>query len=400
MRVVYSHGQGALAIESAGVGELELDGDDAGGVFTLEDGQTAVLALSAFDDEPLTFSSREHLLERLDDTVARWQVWMTDLEYDGLWSDAVGRSALALDLLVDDESGAIVAAATMGLPERIGGSRNFDYRYAWLRDSNLTLEAMLRLGFRDQVHSSLTWMFQTMRRTHPRLRPMYGLDGSVRLQDRSLPLEGYRESAPVLLGNGAQGQLQLGNYGDVFDMTWHYVHSGGRLAPSDALRLAEAADFVCRIWRNREAGIWELHDPQEFTQGKLACWLALDRAITLADGGAIPSSHLGEWRRSAEAIERFVTTRCWSSARQAYARAADSDELDAAVLLAARGSFLESDEKRLSATIDAIREQLGAGGPLLYRYSGRRRRKARSWPARSGAPRPSPGPAVATRPWR
>ncbi len=359
-----------LAVEAFDVGEPEAASAALHGRFIAREGETAVLALSAFDAEPLSFSTRDHVLARLDATVDRWRAWMTTCAYDGPWRDAVRRSALALDLLVDDETGAIAAAATMGLPERIGGPRNYDYRYAWLRDTNLTLEAMRRLGFRDQVHTSLAWMLKTVRRTHPRLRPMYQLDGCVRLPVETLELAGYRDSRPVVLGNSAQDQLQLGNYGDMLDMTLHFVQDGGALAPGQARQLAEATDHVARIWRRPDASIWELSDSRHYTQGKLACWLALTHAADLAELGALPSGSAGRWRREAEDVRQYVSERCWSPALGAYTRAADSDELDAAVLLAARGSFLADDLPRLNGTIDAIRRELGAGGHLLYRYSG------------------------------
>jgi GH15 family glucan-1,4-alpha-glucosidase len=366
----FRHCTDTLAVEAFDAGEPEADGHDIRGRFVARQGETAVIALSAFHAEPLTFSERGHLLERLDATADRWRAWMSACDYDGPWREAVRRSALALDLLVDDETGAIAAAATMGLPERIGGDRNYDYRYAWLRDGNLTLEAMRRLGFRDQVHTSLGWMLRTVARTHPRLRPMYQLNGSVRLPDEPLPLAGYRDSKPVLLGNGAQEQLQLGNYGDMFDMARHYVRSGGSLAHEQGVQLAESADFLARIWRRPEASIWELSDERQYTQGKLASWLALTHAAELAELGQLSTTTTRIWRREAEAVRTFVWEHCFSSARNSYVRAAGSDELDAAVLLAARGSFLLEEPAHLNGTIDAIRGELGAGGPLLYRYSG------------------------------
>ncbi len=362
-----------LAVECFEAGDPRLGDDVIRGEFDAVEGATAVLALSAFEREPVTLGRRDPLLRRLDDTAERWRRWLAGCGYDGPWGDAVRRSALALDLLVDDESGAIAAAATMGLPERIGGGRNYDYRYAWLRDANLTLEAMLRLAYGDQVHLSLGWILRTISRTRPRLRPMYQLDGEPRLPDRSLALAGYRGSRPVLLGNGAQDQLQLGNYGDVFDMAHHYVADGNALAPGEQRALAEAADFLARIWRRPDASIWELSDQSQYTQSKLACWIALDRAADLASRGALPSETAATWRKEADAVAAFVADRCWSSAESAYAREAGSDELDAAVLLAGRGALMREQPGRFEATIDAVRRRLGAGGPLLYRYSGMQR---------------------------
>jgi GH15 family glucan-1,4-alpha-glucosidase len=367
---VFVHGEHALAVEAHGVGTPEATAAAVRGAFTTTPGETAVLALSAFHAEPITLSGPERLLQRLDATIERWRRWMTECTYAGPWAAAVRRSALALDLLVDDQSGAIAAAVTMGLPERIGGSRNYDYRYGWLRDTNLTLGAMQRLGFRDQVHMSLAWMFRSLLRTRPRLRVMYQLDGSPRLPERDLPLPGYRGSRPVTLGNSAQDQVQLGNYGDVFDMARAYARDGAALPPQADRELADAADYLCRIWRNTDASIWELGERRHYTQGKLAAWLALTHAADLAQDGHLPAHRAAAWRREAGAVERYIHEHCWSDRLQSYARARDSDELDAAVLLATRGSFLEDEPGRLDSTIDAIRTGLGAGGPLVYRFSG------------------------------
>jgi GH15 family glucan-1,4-alpha-glucosidase len=367
---VFVHGDDVVAVEAFDAGEPELAGASVRGSFTAGESDVAALALSVFHAEPLTFSTKEHVLARLEATAARWERWLSDGSYDGPWRDAVLRSLLALDLLVEDETGAIAAAATMGLPERIGGERNYDYRYAWLRDMNLTLGAMLRAGFRDQVHVSLAWMLRALRRTPPRLQPLYGLDGSPAVPTRTLPLHGYRGSRPVVAGNRAQDQLQLGNFGDLFDMTLAYVGDGGALSPGAALEITDVAEHLRRIWRLPDASLWELPDRDQYTQGKLAAWLAFAHAADLAQAGQLPASCAGPWRRESARVERFVYDDCWSERLGAYARAAGSDELDAGVLLAVRGSFIERDRGRLNGTIDAIRRELGAGGPLLYRYSG------------------------------
>jgi GH15 family glucan-1,4-alpha-glucosidase len=367
---VFVHGEHVLAVEAHGVGTPEAAGAAVRGAFTTTPGETAVLALSAFHAEPITLSGPERLLQRLDATIERWRRWMAECAYAGPWEAAVRRSALALDLLVDDQSGAIAAAVTMGLPERIGGSRNYDYRYGWLRDTNLTLGAMQRLGFRDQVHMSLAWMFRSLLRTRPRLRVMYRLDGDPRVPERELPLPGYRGSRPVTLGNSAQDQVQLGNFGDVFDMAHAYAQDGAALQPQAERELADAADYLCRIWRHTDASIWELSDRRHYTQGKLAAWLALTHAADLADEGQLPADRAAAWRQEAAAVERYVHEHCWSDRLQSYSRARDSDELDAAVLLATRGSFLENEQDRLDSTVAAIRTHLGAGGPLVYRFTG------------------------------
>jgi len=359
-----------LSLQSFGAGDPEVIGSAAEGAFTCAEGAGGALCLNAFHDEPLTFETEDRVRRHLQETCRRWSAWSGGCGYDGPWRTAVTRSALALDLLVDSRTGAIAAAATMGLPERIGGPRNYDYRYAWVRDANLTLEAMLKLGLDEQVHASLAWMLATIRGTHPRLQPMYRLSGSARVPDRHLERPGYRHSRPVTVGNAARDQVQLGSYGDLFQMVLHFVERGGGLAPEGARRLAEIADHVGAIWRCDDAGIWELPEQRPYTQSKLACWVSLDRAARLADRGELDGGRAEAWRRTASVVERYIRERCWSDRAGAYARAAGSDELDAGVLLASRGSFVEDEPERLGATVDAIRDRLGAGRGLVYRASG------------------------------
>ncbi len=346
------------------------DGELAGS-WSCAQGDDVLFSLNAFHDEPLSVEPESVPRGRLEDTVERWSRWARGCRYDGPWRAAVCRSALALDLLVDRRTGAIAAAATMGLPEQIGGPRNYDYRFAWMRDANLTLEAMLKVGLGEQVHASLAWMLATIRSTHPRLQPMYTLTGSPRVPDRTLDRPGYRHSQPVTYGNGARDQLQLGSYGDLFDMVLRFVEAGGGLTAEQSRRLAEIADHLSTIWRNDDAGIWELPQTRPYTQSKLASWLALDRAARLAGAGILDPGREAAWRACAQEIRRHVERDCWSEERQTYTRdAASAEGLDAGVLLPARASFLLDQPERLSATIDAMRRELGAGGPLLYRMSG------------------------------
>jgi GH15 family glucan-1,4-alpha-glucosidase len=343
---------------------------DARGTFRCAQGDSALLVLHAFHDEPISLESEATLRGRLEETIDYWRRWTAGCRYDGPWREAVRRSALALDLLVDGRTGAIAAAATMGLPERIGGERNYDYRYAWIRDANLTLEAMLNVGLTEQVHASLAWMLATIRATHPHVQPMYRLSGSPRVPDRRLDRPGYRGSQPVTLGNDARDQLQLGSYGDLFDMVARFVGQGGTLPATIAQRLSDVADHLMDIWHEDDAGVWELPEQRPYTQSKLASWLALDRAARLADAGVLDRRRAGAWRACAGDIRRYVEERCWSDARGSYVRDADSDALDCGMLLAARDSFLLDEPERLGATLDLLRAELGAGGPLLYRASG------------------------------
>src|SRR6185312_15332858 len=241
------------------------------------------------DGGPIPVPPREEIEVRLDGTTEGWRRWISGMTYSGEWPAAVGRSALALKLLVYAPTGAIAAAATTSQPKQLGGERNFDYRFSWVRDTSFSLDAFDDLGFREALHRSLAWLLSTSARTHPRLGVFYGLDGSVPSQQSELGLRGYRGSSPVNLGNGAAGQLQLGAYGDFFGTVWRYVCNGNMLDPATGTRLAEVADALMGIWRNADSGIWELKgEERQYTSSKIGCWVAFDRAARLAERGEMP----------------------------------------------------------------------------------------------------------------
>lgn len=362
-------GGDALTVQCFDLGEPWAGSDHVSGAWTLREGETGMLAVSSFRDQPVLLSSRDELHERLTHTGEFWRRRAGRCLYDGRWRDSVVRSALVLDLLTDSATGAVAGAATASLPEAIGGERNFDYRFAWLRDGNFALHALFKLGYREQVHASFQWMMDTTARTHPRLRPFYGLDGTPRIGETELQLAGYRDSRPVMVGNGAGSQLQLGNFRDLMETAWLYVRDGNQLDPATGGRLAELADFLCEVWQNEDAGIWELGQHRAYTDSRMACWVALERAGRLAAAGQVPDRSRRRWAATAEAVRSFVEIRCWSDEIRSYSRFPGTNELDAAVLLAARGEYLDPAGERMNRTIDAVRRGLGRG-PLLYRYSG------------------------------
>lgn len=273
--------------------------------------------------------------------------------------------------MIYEPSSAVAAAPTTSLPERVGGDKNYDYRYAWVRDAAFTLEALIRLGYREQVHASLSWLLDATKSSHPRLRPMYTLSGSVPDDEVELLLAGYRGSQPVRSGNRAARQRQLGAYGDLMETIALYVRGGNALDGETAVRVRELADVVCASWRNEDSGMWELPEERHYTISKVGCRAALELAVRLADDGHLEGD-TDRWRHEAEAIRSFVEEECWSESRGAYALYAGSHDLDAAILRAA--SWHVFDRDRLAATVEAIREELGEG-PLLYRYSGMRERE-------------------------
>jgi GH15 family glucan-1,4-alpha-glucosidase len=357
-----------LLLRSWDAGEVEQSAAAVGGRFSLSRSGSALLVAVMADREPIPFPPRAEVEARIEGTIAAWRRW-ADGCYDGDWRDAVVRSALALKLLIQAPTGAIAAAATTSLPERIGGDRNYDYRYAWIRDSAFALDALGRLGFREQVHGSLSWLVKASWGTHPRMQPFYELAGGVSRGYDELELAGYRGSRPVCKGNAAEGQAQLGNYGDLLETIHYYVRYGNSLDRETGIRVAEVADFVCRVWENEDSGIWELDTERHYTISKLGCWVALDRAQKLAEAGEIPADNRDLWRETAERVHDWVERNCWSEAKRSYTFFAGTDDLDAAVLLAARNGYCDGFLERLDSTLDAVRRELGAG-PLVYRYSG------------------------------
>jgi GH15 family glucan-1,4-alpha-glucosidase len=367
---VATSGATAVALCAWDAGDVALDASGVGGAFEAREGQRALLALVGSEGEPLVFPPREGVERRLDDTPRLWEAWTRRLVYDGRCRPDVERSALLLKLLVHAPSGAIAAAPTTSLPEAIGGARNWDYRFCWIRDSSFTLEALLQLDCRAEAHSFFWWFMHATRLTHPRLQVLYRLDGGAHAPERTLALAGYRGSRPVRTGNGAAAQLQLDTYGNLLDTAWLYATKGDRIDRETGAALAAVADLVCDLWREPDHGIWEVRMArQHFTQSKVMCWVALDRAARLAERGDVPARNVERWRREAQAVRDFVETRCWSERRRSYVRHADGEDLDASVLLMAILRYADPRDARIASTIEAIRTGLGRG-PLVYRYTG------------------------------
>ncbi len=363
-------GAEAVAICAWDAGQPHCTADSVTARFQTEAGTRALIALPYAHQEPLVLPTRAECEARLDHTAATWRQWSDDRTYTGPWRDAVLRSALALKLLVFAPSGAVAAAATTSLPEEQGGERNWDYRFSWIRDSAFTLDAFLKLGCAPEATSYLWWLMHASQLTHPRLHVLYRLNGSTRAPERVLALSGYRGSAPVRVGNAAAGQLQLDTYGELLQTAWLYTTAGHRLDADIARRLAETADFVCTIWRQPDAGIWEVRSsPEHFTQSKMMCWIALDRALDLAGRQLIPDRHAAGWRHEQEALADFIETRCFSERQNSYVRCAGSDDLDASLLLGLLHGYRPPDDRRMRGTVSAVQETLREG-TYVSRYLG------------------------------
>jgi GH15 family glucan-1,4-alpha-glucosidase len=368
--VVAGHGGEAVAVSAWQAGGLHREPGSVHGRFRIDAGSRAVIAVTYTGQEPLVLPSRTDCEARLDHTVAVWRAWTARRSFPAPWSDAVRRSALALKLLVFAPSAALAAAGTCSLPEAVGGVRNWDYRYCWIRDAAFTVATFLRLGCAEEADGYFWWLMQASQLTHPRLRVLYRLDGGPRTPERTLPLRGYRDSAPVRVGNAAAWQVQLDTYGELLQTAWLYAAGGRRLDRDIGRRLAGIADFVCRHWRQPDSGIWEVRSaPEHFTQSKMMCWVALDRALDLAGRGLIPSRHVERWRRDRDAVARFVENRCFNPGLNSYSRSAGSPDLDAAVLLGLLHGYRPTDPGRFDGTVDAIGRRL-RHGPYVDRYTG------------------------------
>ena len=336
--------------------------------FTLQQGEEAVCVLAYGRDRPRRIESyRTH--SKLEETKAHWEETASKLTYEGLWRDQVVRSFLLLHLLVYEPTGAVVAAPTASLPGRIGGSRNWDYRYSWLRDSSFTMDVLYRTGQVDQAAAYLRWLLHQCKVTNGRTRTVYGISANSSLRETTLDhLEGYGGSRPVRIGNGAVGQLQLDVFGEVI-LGMYTLFSNGGVISDEAWSLVENfAEVVCNNWRRRDRGVWEVRGAeQHFVYSKMMCWATLDRAVKLAellgrDGDS------ARWIQVAGEIREEVMRRGWSKRKQAFVQRYDSDSLDASNLMIPFLQFLAPDDPRLLSTVRAITKEL-ADGPFVRRYN-------------------------------
>lgn len=358
---------------------LKKEREDVVSRFTLKQGEVAVFVLREVlpgsGCGACMFEEEAEALFR--STVSYWRRWISRCRYTGRWREIVQRSALALKLLTFEPTGAIVAAPTTSLPEVMGGHRNWDYRFTWIRDSAFTIYAFMRLGFTEEAERFMHFLTTICRRSpdgHPPLQIMYGIDGRTDLNEEVLDhLDGYKGSKPVRIGNAAYRQLQLDIYGELMDAAYLFNKYGEPVSYDIWLSLRRIVDWVCENWKLKDAGIWEVRGKEEnFVYSKLMCWVALDRGLRLADKRSFPADR-ERWLNVRDSIYEDIMLNGWNSSRQAFVQYFGGDTLDAANLMMPLVFFLSPTDPRMISTLEAILMPPENGGlvanNLVYRYN-------------------------------
>jgi GH15 family glucan-1,4-alpha-glucosidase len=357
---------------------LRPDGAGISTAFSLEEGQTAVFVLGeiAQGSECCAALSKEGAFEDFKQTIEYWRRWISRCTYTGRWREMVHRSALVLKLLTYEPTGAIVAAPTCSLPEGVGGERNWDYRYTWIRDAAFTIYGLLRIGFTEEAAKFMAWVEARCHELSPdgSLQIMYGIDGRHTLNEETLDhLEGYKGSHPVRIGNGAYDQLQLDIYGELMDSVYLYNKYGSPISYDFWTHLRRLVNWICDNWQREDEGIWETRGGrQHFVYSKLMSWVALDRGLRLADKRSFPADR-EKWLNMRDLIYESIMTKGWSSQRQAFVQHYGSKTLDASNLMMPLVFFLSPTDPRMLKTLDATNQAPEKGGlvsnSLVYRYN-------------------------------
>lgn len=366
-----SEGEQKLTLRLHSSVPLEIHEGAAVASFTLVKGETASFVLEeVLAGVESTVSNPDYISCSFKDTVNYWRNWLSRSLYEGRWRETVDRSALLLKLLTSQTHGAIVAAPTFGLPEKLGGERNWDYRYTWIRDASFTLYALIRLGFTDEAAAFMRWIEARCGEQDPdgSLQIVYGIDGRHDLTEQILDhFEGYKGSSPVRVGNGAYEQLQLDIYGELMDSVYLYNKYGEPISFDLWKNLTRLIDWVCKNWRRKDEGIWEVRGPrQEFLYSRLMCWVAVDRGIRLAQKRSFPAP-LDKWHKVRDDIYFEIMNRFWDPERKAFIQHSGSRSMDAANLLMPLVKFVSPTDPRWLSTLKAIEEDL-VEDSLVFRY--------------------------------
>jgi GH15 family glucan-1,4-alpha-glucosidase len=367
----------ALSVHLAASGDLKADESGVAAEFTLRESQQLSFILSEHRDhsrEPPAISERS--LDNLEAaTASYWRRWLSKCTYKGRWRELVHRSALVLHLLSYAPTGAIIAAPTCSLPESFGGDRNWDYRYNWIRDAGYTIYALERIGLFDEAEYFMGWIEQRIGEIagDGALQTVYAVDGSRDLHEASLPLEGYRGSRPVRVGNAAFEQLQLDIYGALIDAV--YLHNKYARPIAGALwrDVRRLINWVCDNWQRDDQGIWELRgNPRPLVHSKVMCWVAIDRGLRLARRRSLPANE-EKWLENRNRIYEEVVNKGWNPRRKCFVQSYGSDALDASILMMPLVFFMTPDDPMMVSTVEAISRPVSEGGlyfdGMVYRYA-------------------------------
>ncbi len=369
---VFDEGEGPIFALASPI-PLTASGPAATARVRLREGESVSFVFFALDDRTGNpFARVGHPVQRMEKTVDYWQRWMARCSYRGRWSEMVYRSALILKLLTYRPTGAIVAAPTMGLPEAIGGGRNWDYRYTWIRDASFTLYALMRIGYTEEAVAFMRWLEHRCAEldftAESPLRLMYGILGESDLPETTLAhLKGYRDSQPVRLGNAAFGQLQLDIYGELLDAVYLYNKYAIPVSWDLWRNVRRLVDWVAQHWQQPDEGIWETRGGRrDFVYSRLMCWVALDRGSRMCLKHSLPGDATA-WMTERDRIYDEIMTLGWNDTRQAFRQSYGSDALDAANLIMPLVKFISPNDPRMLGTIDATLKSLTRDS-LVHRY--------------------------------
>ncbi|KIF56885.1 glucoamylase [Pseudomonas fluorescens] len=362
------HAVGQPSIRLASDQALQIDAQAAVAQFTLEHNETAAFMLGGSDDPRFTEGAAELCMQR---TLKYWRGWIGQSNYRGRWREIVNRSALALKLLTSRRHGAILAAATFGLPETPGGERNWDYRYTWIRDASFTVYAFMRLGFVDEANHYMQWLRGRVSDCcgkPMKLNILYAIDGQQELPETELAhLSGHGGAQPVRIGNGAYDQIQLDIFGELMDAVYLVNKYGDAISHEGWRHVGEVVDQVCETWQSEDVGIWEMRgETHHFLHSRLMCWVALDRAIRLASKRSLPAP-FARWDQTRQAIYTDIWDNFWDEERGHFVQYKGGTALDGSMLLMPLVRFVSAKDPRWLSTLEAIEKTLVRDG-MVYRY--------------------------------
>ncbi|MBO0681325.1 glycoside hydrolase family 15 protein [Mycolicibacterium sp. S2-37] len=354
--------------------ELDVDDGVVSAEVELTTGDSMLFVLEMLGDDVVTADAIDHTDSLLDATTSFWRNWLSQSTYTGRWREVVNRSAITLKLLTHEPSGAIIAAPTTSLPAPVGGNRNWDYRYVWIRDAGFSTYALLRLGFISEARDFIRWLSERLGhrdggddgRLGP-LRVLYDIDGNPPEETELDHLRGHRDSTPVRVGNAAAGQLQLDIYGEIIDSVYLFNKYGPGISHDAWADVTDVIDWVVKNWDRPDAGMWEIRDEAKpYTTSRLMCWVAIERTIRIARARGLPGDIVG-WSKARDEIYDRIMTKSWNDDLKAFTQTEGGTALDAGVLLMPMVKFLSPADPRFLSTLAAVERQLVTDS-LVFRY--------------------------------